>query len=133
MVDNSILYNTASASILYMKKREYMYLAVEGYVNTATLSDFTKALLEGILFNHVKKILFDTSHLNVIKTEDIHWLKNNLFPIFEKHGVSRVVFIKPENAFGNKSVEMLATAINDKIEAKIFPTMEEAENWLFHN
>jgi len=133
MVNNTILYNSSSASILYMKKREYMYLAIEGYVNTATLSEFSKALLNGVIYNHVKKILFDTSQVNIIKNEDIQWIRKNILPFLVKNGVSRVAFIKPQNAFGNLSIEALAKIMNEKFDAQIFQTMQPAEEWLFQD
>lgn len=132
MISNSVIYSTSNASILYIKKREYLYLALEGYISTANFYEIAKALLNGVIYNRVKKILFDTSKVSVIKTDVIQAINDNILPVLEKYGVLRIVLIKSDNVFGNKSIESVANIISGKIEVKVLPTMEQAENWLFN-
>lgn len=133
MLSNTILYNAENASVMYLKNREYIYIAIEGYLNPETLSGFNKALVNGIMHSEVKKFLFDTGKINVIKSEDILWLSENMIPYFGKNRMSKVVFIKPENVFGSKSVDTLAGIMKIHANVKVLPNMEQAERWLFQN
>jgi len=108
-----------------------MYIVIEGYLNAETLPGFNKALVNGVMHSDVKKLLFDTTKINVIKSEDILWLNENLMPYLAKNRLMKVAFIKPENAFGSKSVETLAGIMKNHTNVKILPNMELAERWLF--
>lgn len=131
--NSAILYDTTIASVLYIKKREYLYLTIEGFVNSETLSEVVDALQHGITHNHVKKIIFDTSKVKVIKKEDIQLLTLTLIPLLSKSVVSKIAFINSDDVFGNKSVNMLASIFNEHIPTQAFPNMENAEIWLFNN
>ncbi|BDX38218.1 hypothetical protein CYCD_15730 [Tenuifilaceae bacterium CYCD] len=131
--NSAILYNTNSASMLYIKKREYLFLSIEGFANTRTLSELVEALNYGISHNHVKKIIFDTSKVKVIKKEDIQLLTLTLIPLLSKSAVSKIAFINSDDVFGNKSVSMLASIFTEHIPTQAFPNMESAEIWLFNN
>lgn len=131
MSNNMILYNSANASVMYLKRREYIYVALEGFLNSETLSGFNKALAEGVIHRDVKKILIDTSKINVIKSEEIQWLTDNMSPYLAKNRISKVAFIKPENIFGFKSIEALTNAMKNKINVNVLLNMEQAEHWLF--
>lgn len=126
-----ILYNSATAIIMYLKTREYLYIAIEGYPNMEKMNEFYHALLRGVAQSNANKFLFDTSRISVIKNEDMLWLSNNITPILLKHKGVKVAFIKPENVFGMKSVDTLCKLMRNSANACIFSNMEKAENWLF--
>jgi len=131
MNGSTIIYNSATASIMYLKSREYMYIAIEGYPSMEKLKEFYYALLQGITHSNVEKFLFDTSKLSVIKSEDLMWFNNNITPLLVKHKDAKVVFIKPDNVFGMKSVETIFKNMKDIVMVNISPNMEKAEDWLF--
>jgi len=116
-----------------MKGRKYMYISLEGFLDSVTFSEINKALINGVSQSDVNKFLFDTSRIGVIKNEEMIWLTENMAAWFAKNRMSKVVFIKPENVFGNKSIETLAHAMSISIDVKILPCMEQAEKWLFHD
>ncbi len=132
MISSGILYNADNASLLYIKKREYLYLTVEGFVRKETLEMLTNALIKGITETTVSRIIFDTSKVKVIKKEDIALFLETITPILDKRSVRKIVFINSDDIFGNKSVELLASCLNSKIPTKIFSNMERAELWLFN-
>lgn len=132
MISSGILYNADNASLLYIKKREYLYLTVEGFVRKETLEMLTNALIKGITETTVRRIIFDTSKIKVIKKEDIALFLETITPILDKRSVRKIVFINSDDIFGNKSVELLASCLNSKIPTKIFSNMERAELWLFN-
>lgn len=133
MINNTILYNSVNASVMYLKNREYIYIALEGFLNSESINGFNNALINGIKQSDAKKFLFDTSKINVIKSEEVQWLVNNIIPYLAKDRFSKIAFLKPENYFGNKSVESLSNALKDSISVKTFPNMEQAERWLFQS
>lgn len=130
---SAILYDTTIASVLYIKKREYLYLTIEGFVNSETLSEVVDALQHGITHNHVKKIIFDTSKVKVIKKDDLDFIKQNLSPLLSKSIVTKVVFLNSDDIFGNHSIEVLTSFFNQIIPTRAFPDMEKAELWLFND
>jgi len=99
MNGNMILYNSTTASVMYMKTREYIYIAIDGYPNREKMNEFYSALLMGITQSNANRFLFDTSMISVIKNEDKQWFSNNITPILLKHREVKVAFIKPENVF----------------------------------
>jgi len=131
MNGNMILYNSATASIMYLKTREYLYIAIEGYPNMEKMNEFYHALLRGVTQSNANKFLFDTSRISVIKNEDMQWFSTNITPILLKHKGIKVAFIKPENVFGMKSVDTFCRNMRNFASVSIFPNMEKAENWLF--
>lgn len=108
-----------------------MYIAIEGYPSEEKLKEFYYALLQGITRSNVEKFLFDTSKLSVMKSEDIIWFNNNITPLLVKHKEAKVVFIKPENVFGMKSVETICRHMKNIADVNISVNMEKAEDWLF--
>lgn len=132
MINSGILYNASHASLLYIKKREFLYLSIEGFVNRDTLAQLTDALIRGVTQSVVKRIIFETSTVKVIKKEDITLFAETITPILDKKGIKKIVLINSDDVFGNKSVELLASFLNSKIPTKIFLNMEKAEVWLFN-
>lgn len=131
MIGNMILYNSATASIIYLKTREYLYITLDGYPNMEKLNEFYNALLKGIKQSSAEKFLFDSSKISVIKSEDLFWVCSNLTPILSKHNGIKVALIMPENIFGVKSAETFYNLMKDSVNIGLFPSMEKAENWLF--
>jgi hypothetical protein len=133
MINSGILYNADHASLLYIKKREYLYLTIEGFVCKETLFHLAEALIKGIKQSMVKRIIFDTSKLKIISKDDILLFKQAVLPIIEKSGIKKIIFISSEDVFGNKTIESLSVVLNQKIPTRVFPNMEKAELWLFND
>lgn len=118
--------------MLYIQKREYLFLTIEGFVNTKTLNEVSKALQDGIIHKHVKKVIFDTSKVKVIKKDDLDFLKESFMNQLSKSVVSKIAFLNSDDIFGNHSVELLTAFFNQKIPTRAFKCIECAEGWLFN-
>jgi DNA-directed RNA polymerase subunit F len=127
-----IIYNSEEACILYIKKRNYVYLAVEGFLNSDKIKEFYESLAKICREKKINRILFDTSKLGTIKEEDLQWVfksaKETVYPL----NIYKIAFLNPKNAFGNYTITRFLKGLKD-LEAKILETMEDAENWLFED
>lgn len=127
-----IVYNSDEACILYIKKRNYIYLAIEGYLDSEKIKVFSQELLGICTEKKISKILFDTSKLRIVKEVDLEWLFNDIFSVLRSLNIKRIALLNPQNAFGYITIKRITGEIK-KSKVKILDTMEEAEGWLFQH
>ena len=133
MQNNTILYDTENASIVYMKRLECIYIALEGFLEPETFVEFSKAFVKGTVRCGAHRFLFDTSRVNVISSNEMLLFANSFLLYKAKNHISKIAFIKPDNAFGVKSIESIANMLKSKIVVCVFPSMELAESWLYRD
>ena len=131
MLDSSILYDSENASVMYMKRRECLYIALEGFLDSESFVEINSALAKGVTQSEAKRFLFDTSKTNVISNKEMQWLTHDFLTYITTGRVSKVAFLKPDNIFGDQSVGFIATILSRKTSVRIFPSMELAESWLY--
>ena len=125
-----MLYDSLEACIIHIERKEYAYVAVEGYLVTEKLMNFLDRLVFLCTKKTVKKIFFDTSKLSVVNKNDVIWIKEHVFPALSYCNIEKVAFLMPENPFG--ALALKALIIETKhATMKIFNSMEEAEKWIF--
>jgi hypothetical protein len=125
-----IVYQSKDACIIHIEKRNYAYLAIEGFFDSSRLKDFSLKVIELCRTKGVSKLLFDVSKITVIKSEDIEWLQENIVPKLKNAESNRYAIVCPENQFGLISVNRILS-YTDKNKFKFFPNIERAEDWLF--
>jgi hypothetical protein len=118
------------ACIIYVESKNYAYMALEGFVESAKIKEFALKTSELCKQKKVSCIIFDTSKLQIIKQIDIQWLIEQVFPVLRNYNLSKIAFLLPENPFGLTSLKSLIKHI-DTNKVEVFQKMEEAEAWIF--
>lgn len=127
-----IIYNSAEACILYIKKRNYIYLAIEGFLNSEKTKSFYKSMVTICLEKNITRILFDASKLGTIKEDNLQKMFKDATQTFYSLNLKKIAFLSPKNSFGYWAISRIFSGLKD-IENKILETMEDAEIWLFEN
>ena len=77
----------------------------------------------------VKKVIVDTSELQVIPQETQNWISTTWFPEANKTGLKAMAFLVPKSVFGKMSTE----SVNQKagnITIQYFENMSLAKDWI---
>jgi DNA-directed RNA polymerase subunit F len=127
-----MIYNSKEACILYIKKRNYVYLAVEGFINSEKIKEFYESLVKVCREKNIKRILFDTSKLGAIKENDLQWIFQSTADTVNPLNIYKIAFLSPKNVFGSRTVSKIFSELHD-LKAEVFDNMEDAENWLFED
>jgi hypothetical protein len=129
---NLIVYNSDEACILYIKKRNYIYMSVEGYLNRGKIQGFIKSSKGFCSEKGINKILFDTSKLNPDRKNNLGESIRAIIDEIVFFNPERIAFLCPKNSWGYQLLyEILKEA--GKGNTKMLGTLEEAEDWLFSN
>jgi hypothetical protein len=125
-----IYYSTTNACIMSIDKYSTAFLVLEGYVNETTIKEFGQKAHELCIKSEVSNVIFDTSRLEILKKEEIAVLSDKLIPLFQHSHINKIAYLKPQNAFGELSMNLL---MNIKTINKIrkFNSLEEAEKWVY--
>lgn len=126
-----LYYSNNQACIIYMQNKQTAYVAVEGYFCGQAVHDFMDKLVELCKRSDVKKMLIDSSKIEVLKTDDINWINQNIYPQLKKIHIEKISLVKPQSIFGEVSVNKLIPKDTNKVIQK-FAKIEEAETWLFN-
>lgn len=127
-----LIYSSKEACILYIKKRNYVYLAIEGFINSEKIREFYGSLVKICREKNITRILFDTSNLGAIKENDLQWIFQSIADTLNPLNIYKIAFLSPKNAFGAMTISRIFTEVHD-LEAKVHERMEDAENWLFED
>ena len=127
-----IVYNSDEACILYIKKRNYIYLAIEGFLNSEKTKAFYKSMVDICRKKNITRILFDTSKLGTIKEDDLQWIFKEAAEAITPINIKKISFVSPQNSFGKWTISRIFTGFKD-LNAKVLDSIEEAENWLFED
>jgi len=125
-----IYYSSSQACVIYMKSKNSIYIAIDGFIDSKTLKAVTIRTIE--LCNKVQahSILLETSKLEVLKNEDIDWIKEKMHPLFKVVEIKRIGFVRPQSVFGELSINRLIPVVSERQYRK-FDTIEEAEKWVY--
>lgn len=88
-----------------------------------------EAILTKVQTSGMKKLLYDTTKLEVMAPTIQEWINNYWFPKAIKLGVSHMAFIVPSNIFGQVSMEE-TNKKESVIKIKYFKSMDEAKSWI---
>lgn len=125
-----IIYNSNEACIIWVEKRKYIYLAVDGFLESHKIKAFTEQLINICKTQDVQGIIFDTTKITIIKPKDLKWINEEVIPKLRIGKIKKVAFLYPENSFGSLSIDRIKQNVIVS-EAKIFRKLEDAEKWLF--
>lgn len=125
-----IVYNRDEACVLYIKKRNYIYMSVEGYLDRGTVRDFIKNSKGFCFEKSIKKILFDASKLNTGSKNDLAENINTIIHEIFFFNLERIAFLCPKGSLGYQFIKNILNETG-KGNTKILDTLEEAEDWLF--
>jgi len=126
-----IYYSNSQSCIIYLKNKNAAYLAIEGFVSSETIREFMVKAVQLCTHQTVKAILFDSSKINVLRTEDMNWIKQSVLPLFGTSSLKKVGYLEPQDIFGELSLEKLIPE-NSKVIFKKFKTLEDAEKWAYN-
>lgn len=125
-----IVYSSNTACMIYLKDKKSIYMAIEGFVDSEKIQNFTKQMLDVCRKEKVLYLLVDTSQIKVIKCKDITWIQKNVVSHFEELGIEKVGYVDSQNIFGDISIHQLISE-NNKSAFRFFPSVESAEKWLY--
>jgi hypothetical protein len=125
-----IYYSTTNACIMFIEKYSTAFLVLEGYINEKTILEFAQKAHELCIKSQVTKIIFDTSGLEILKKEEMAILSDKLIPLFHHSHIGKIAYLKPKNAFGELSMNLLMN-IKSINKIKKFESLEEAEKWIY--
>ncbi len=113
-----------------ISKHHTAFMVLEGFVSVDEIHEFVNKVQEIYRHECINNIIFDTSNLEILKKEEIAMLSEKLAPIFNSMQIKRIAYLRPHNAFGELSMNLL---MDIKANRKIrkFSTLEEAENWIY--
>ncbi len=127
-----IVYNCEEACVLYIKKRNYIYISVEGYLNRGKIRDFINNS-KGFCFEKgINKILFDASELNPSHKNNLVENLNTIIGEIFFFNLERIAFLCPKGSLGYQFIRNILKETEKKDNTKILDTLEEAEDWLFN-
>ncbi len=124
------IYNSEKACIKWIEERKYIYLAVDGFMESDKIKIFTEQLVSACKKYDVAGILFDTSKITIIKHKDLQWINEEVIPSLRNGKIKKVAFLCPENSFGSLSIELIMENIIES-EINIFSKLDDAKEWLF--
>jgi len=128
--DGMIYLNDEKVCIIYLKQKTTAYIAVEGFVDSATVRKLMMKTVELCSKMNVKSLLVDSSKLEVLRDEDVKWILQEVYPRFKLLPLKKIAYIKPGNTFGEISMKKLIPK-NTSREFKQFSCIEEAEKWTY--
>lgn len=137
-----------SPQILYENRYVTMYLdlsknqpcIVKEWKGFAPKQDFKDILillvdliLEQSKIHSNLRVIADSRKLKVLSPDVLEWLSTTIHPQYAQHGITKKAFIKPDDFFGNLSLEMYVKKSDkeEKIKIRVFKTLKEAKEWLF--
>lgn len=125
-----IYYSSKNGCIMHISKHQTAFMVLEDFINEEVCKEFLRKVQD--IFQHecICNIIFDTSNLEILKKEEIAMLADKLAPIFSSPRLQRIAYLKPHNAFGELSMNLLMD-IKANRKIKKFSTLEEAENWVY--
>jgi hypothetical protein len=125
-----IYYSSTNACIMFIEKFNTAYLVLEGYLNETIIKEFGQKAHELCVKSEVSKIIFDTSRLDILKKEELSVLADKFIPVFHQAHINKIAYLKPQNAFGELSMNLLMN-IKTLNKVKKFNTLEDAEKWVY--
>lgn len=123
-------YSNEQACLIYLKNKGVAYMAMEGFVSMETLKGIVTKFNDMCRRQQVNALLFDASKLEIMKRDEIQWMKDHLKLNASNNALLRIGIVKPENAFGELSINQLFNK-NLNVPVKKFNQIEEAEFWAF--
>ncbi len=125
-----IYFSNNQACLIYIKKKQMAYMAIEGFINSDQIRTLMQAFVDLASKNTVDFVIIDVVKLEIIKTQDIDWVISHIYPKLKSKPIQKVGFIKPHNVFGDVSINRLIPCTS-AINIRKFTTIEEAEQWIF--
>lgn len=118
-------------SIHYDAKLQAVRMTWNGYATSEQFRTGTELMLDTLAANHANKVLADIRAMELIGTNDQHWLENNFVPRAIEKGFRALAIVQPEAYFTKVSVESVSYKVeNEKLTISFFKTPEEAEQFL---
>lgn len=125
-----IYYSNQQACVIYLKSKNSVYIAIDGFIDTKTLKSIVIRTCELCNKVQAQSILLDTSKLEVLKAEDIDWIKDKMLLLFRTNKIKRIGFVRPKSVFGELAIDRLIPAVSER-EYRKFNNLEEAEKWVY--
>jgi hypothetical protein len=118
-------------SIHYDAQLQAVRMVWNGYATSEQFRAGTELMLETLAANKAHKVLADLRAMELIGTNDQHWLENNFVPRAIEKGFRELAIVQPEAYFTKVSVESVSYKVeNDKLTISFFKTPEAAEQFL---
>ena len=103
-----------------------------------TSETFRESELESLRFYRQYKAKYpalegfvDARKMRSLLEEDVQWVANDILPKFETAGLTKEVFVMPEQALGRFVVKDYSEkSKSGKVTIRMFATVEEAKAWL---
>jgi hypothetical protein len=102
----------------------------KGYATSAELRAVHEQLLDLINKHRVNKVLGDDTSLVSIAGEDRLWILENWMPRAISAGLRVVAAKRSENYFARVAAAEIETAMEQRLQIKMFDALEDARAWL---
>lgn len=118
-------------SIHYDATLNAVRMTWNGYATSEQFRAGTELMLDTLAANNANKVLADLRAMELIGSNDQHWLENNFVPRAIEKGFRALAIVQPEAYFTKVSVESVSYKVeNEKLTISFFKTPEEAERFL---
>lgn len=118
-------------SIRYDAALNAVRMTWNGYATSEQFRAGTELMLDTLSANKANKVLADIRAMELIGSNDQHWLENNFVPRAIEKGFRALAIVQPEAYFTKVSVESVSYKVeNEKLTISFFKTPEEAEQFL---
>lgn len=88
-------------------------------------------VLEKLKGQTMRKLIRDTSKLNIIAVKDQQWFLENIVPGLMAAGLQYAAVVLPKEQLTKMAVQDIAGRVTPKgVETRLFATLDEAKAWM---